>query len=51
MVTRDVRLLTLDGDRFKQLIVQTPEIAFEIFRVLTARIRAAEDRLKRESAG
>ena len=46
VVTRDVRLLTLDGDRFKQLILQTPEIAFEIFRVLTARIRAAEDRVE-----
>jgi HEAT repeat protein len=44
VVTNDARLLSLDGERFKQLIVQTPEIAFEIFRVLTARIRAAEER-------
>jgi len=44
VVTKGARLLSLDGDRFKELILQAPEISFEIFRVLTARIRAAEAR-------
>jgi HEAT repeat protein len=40
-----VRLLRLDGRSLKELVHQMPEIAFEIFRVLTARVRAAEKRL------
>lgn len=44
VVTRDARLLTLAGDRFKELILQTPEMSFEIFRELTGRVRAAEER-------
>jgi hypothetical protein len=39
------RLLTLDGASLKDLILHMPEISFEIFRVLTARIRSAEKRL------
>ncbi len=39
------RLLTLDGNSLKELILQMPAISFEIFRVLTARVRTAEDRL------
>ena len=39
------RLLTLDGASLKDLILHVPEISFEIFRVLTARIRSAEQRL------
>lgn len=39
------RLLVLDGDRLHELILERPEIAFEIFRVLTSRVRAAEARL------
>lgn len=39
------RLLILDGVRLQELILERPEIAFEIFRVLTARVRAAEARL------
>jgi hypothetical protein len=41
----DARLLKLNGERLHELILQTPEIAFELFRVLTQRIRAAEERL------
>jgi len=41
----DARLLKLNGERLNELILQTPEIAFELFRVLTQRIRAAEGRL------
>jgi len=39
------RLLLLEGGSLKELILQMPEISFEIFRVLTARVRAAEARL------
>ncbi len=39
------RLLSLDGRSLKDLVHQMPEIAFEIFRVLTSRVRAAEKRL------
>jgi CRP-like cAMP-binding protein len=44
IASRDSRLLTLAGDRFKELVMQAPEISFEMFRVLTARIRSAEGR-------
>ncbi len=44
VASRDSRLLALDGDHFKDLVRQEPEICFEIFRFLTARIRAAEAR-------
>jgi HEAT repeat protein len=39
------RLLSLDGRSLKELIHQMPEIAFEIFRELTKRVRSAEKRL------
>ncbi|MDJ0851360.1 MAG: cyclic nucleotide-binding domain-containing protein [Myxococcota bacterium] len=39
------RLLTLDGGGLKSLILQIPEISFEIFPALTARVRKAERRL------
>ena len=39
------RMLRLEGDSLKELIQQMPEISFEIMRVLTARVRAAEKRL------
>ncbi len=39
-----VRLLSLDGDSLKQLILQRAEISFELFRVLTQRIKALERR-------
>lgn len=48
VVTRDARLLTLAGSRFMDLIQQSPEIAFDIFRVLTQRLRSAEERLRAE---
>ena len=44
IASMDSRLLTLAGDPFKELVMQTPEISFEIFKVLTTRIRAAEGR-------
>ena len=39
------RLLTLDGDSLKELLLQMPEIAFELLRVMTTRVRASERRL------
>lgn len=39
------RLLTLDGDSLKELLLQMPEIAFELLRVMTSRVRASERRL------
>jgi len=42
------RLLTLDGASLKDLILHMPEISFEIFSVLTARIRSAETRLSEQ---
>ena len=44
IASMDSRLLTLAGEPFKELVLQTPEISFEIFKVLTTRIRAAEVR-------
>jgi HEAT repeat protein len=38
------RLLSLDGNSLKELILQMPEISFEIFGTLTERVRKAEQR-------
>jgi CRP/FNR family cyclic AMP-dependent transcriptional regulator len=40
-----LRLLAVDGANIKELILEMPELSFEIFRVLTRRVRAAEKRL------
>jgi hypothetical protein len=40
------RLLALDGDSLKALVRDMPEIAFELLRVMTARVRASEQRLR-----
>jgi len=42
VASQDSQLLCLGGEPFKELVLQTPEISFEIFKVLTARVRAAE---------
>lgn len=49
VVTKDARLLALAGDRFMELILQAPEISFDIFRVITRRLRAAEERLRTQT--
>jgi len=41
---RPSRLLALEGTSLKELILQMPEISFEILRVLSARVRSAEQR-------
>ena len=43
----ECQLLTLEGAAFRELIVTIPEISFEIFRVLTQRVRDAEQKLRR----
>jgi hypothetical protein len=45
VTNRESRLLVLEGGRLRDLVLEQPEIAFEIFRVLTSRVRAAEARL------
>ena len=39
------RLLSLDGNSLRELLMQMPEISFEIFRVLASRVRVAEARI------
>jgi hypothetical protein len=43
----ECQLLSLDGERLKDLIRQMPEISFQIMNVLTARVRAAEEAARR----
>ena len=45
VASRDSTLLSLRGERLKDLILQTPEISFELFRGLIDRIRVREQRL------
>jgi len=45
------RMLCLDGASLRDLILQMPEISFEIMRILTARVRGAERRLAEREAG
>lgn len=42
------RLLSLDGNSLRELVMQMPEISFEIFSVLASRVRVAEKRLSDE---
>jgi CRP-like cAMP-binding protein len=43
------RLLALAGNSLKELILQMPDMSFEILRVLSARVRSAERRASAES--
>ena len=47
VAVEDSTLLSLSGDRFKELIYDMPELAFSIFRVLTARLLESDARLQR----
>jgi HEAT repeat protein len=40
------RILSLRGDRLRELVLEMPELAFEIFRELAERLRAADRRLE-----
>jgi hypothetical protein len=46
IASRDSTLISLGGERLKELILQRPEISFEIFRGLITRIRVAEQRFE-----
>jgi HEAT repeat protein len=39
------RFLSLDGNSLRELVMQMPDISFEIFHVLANRVKLAEDRL------
>ncbi|HVN38949.1 MAG TPA: cyclic nucleotide-binding domain-containing protein [Myxococcota bacterium] len=45
------RLLALAGTSLKELILQMPDISFEILRVLSARVRAAEQQARLSEPG
>ena len=46
VVRERARVLTLDGPSLKSLVAQMPDIAFELLRVMSARVRASEQRLR-----
>jgi HEAT repeat protein len=46
VASRHSRLLSLDGRSLRELVLQMPEISFEIFRVLATRVRVAESRMQ-----
>ncbi len=46
IVREPARLLVLAGERLKEIVLQTPEIAFQVFEVLTARIRSGQEQLE-----
>ena len=45
VASQHCRLLSLNGTSLRELVLQMPEISFEIFRVLATRVRVAESRL------
>ena len=49
LVTQDARLATLAGERFRELVLQSPEIAFDMLQVQTSRLRSAEERERRRA--
>ena len=45
MVDEDSRLLSISGEKLRDIVHQKPEIAFEIFKVLSTRLRRADQKL------
>ncbi|MHB2015479.1 MAG: cyclic nucleotide-binding domain-containing protein [Candidatus Xenobia bacterium] len=45
LVEEDTELLCISGEKLHDIIQQKPELAFEIFRVLTRRLRDADEKL------
>jgi CRP-like cAMP-binding protein len=50
VVAKDARVASLAGERLKDLVFSMPEIAFEIFPEIIARVRRAERRLSEAAA-
>ena len=46
VATSDVRALVLDGVRLRELVLEMPELAFDLLRVLAERVRRAERRFE-----
>ena len=51
VVSAPATLLTLSPERFRQIVLQEPEISFEIFRELSARLRRLDDAETTPTAG
>jgi HEAT repeat protein len=47
LVTAEARLLLLNGESFRDLMLQMPEISFEISRTLSSRVRGLESERRR----
>lgn len=45
VVAEDARLLSISGEKLRDIVQQKPEIAFEIFKVLSSRLRRADQKL------
>lgn len=45
----DAHLLSISGEKLRDIVQQKPEIAFEIFKVLSARLRRADQKLSEMS--
>lgn len=45
VVDEDSRLLSISGEKLRDIVHQKPEIAFEIFKVLSTRLRRADQKL------
>ena len=46
VASKDSTLLKLGGESLKELILQVPDLSFQLFRVLSDRVRRAEERLQ-----
>jgi CRP-like cAMP-binding protein len=46
LVSEDAKLISLKGERLKEIILQKPEMAFQIMRVLSERLKAADGRVE-----
>ncbi|HTY19777.1 MAG TPA: cyclic nucleotide-binding domain-containing protein [Myxococcota bacterium] len=50
VATSHVRVLVLAGPRLRELVHEMPDLAFDLFRVLTERLRGVEERLVQTGA-
>ena len=45
LIAEDARLLSISGEKLRDIVQQKPEIAFEIFKVLSSRLRRADQKV------